>query len=221
MTMAPIAVGAWVLSAGVAAAALTLVSARRLAEPPDPGEKVAYRTLGSGAFVVGCAALAAAGMATAVASVPTATLPGWWVLSVVAVVLAVIDARTTWLPLPLTRLGWLAMALAILAGVGIGGGPALLGRAAVGAASAGLVYLALWRLSRGGLGFGDVRLAPLLGAATAAGSWSLFAWGLMLGSLVGGAYGLLRLVRRLPGGFPYAPAMVVGPYAACALTLVR
>ena len=132
-----------------------------------------------------------------------------------------IDARTTWLPLPLTRLGWLAMGLAILTGVGTGGGLPLLGRAVVGATAAGLFYLAVWRLSRGGLGFGDVRLAPLLGAATAAGSWSLLAWGVLLGSVVGAAYGVLRLVRRGPGGFPYAPAMVVGPYAACALTLVR
>ena len=45
-------------------------------------------------------------------AVPTGLQPLWWVLATFGVVLAAVDARTTWLPLRLTRLAWAAMAAA-------------------------------------------------------------------------------------------------------------
>ena len=39
--------------------------------------------------------------------------------------------------------------------------------------------------------------------------------GLFAGSVLGAAYGGLRLVRRRAGPFPYAPAMLAGAYLAC------
>jgi prepilin signal peptidase PulO-like enzyme (type II secretory pathway) len=39
--------------------------------------------------------------------------------------------------------------------------------------------------------------------------------GLFAGSLLGAAYGGLRLLRRRTGPFPYAPALLAGAYLAC------
>ena len=187
----------------------------RLPEPDDGAGKIRYADLATPRFVAGCAS--AAGFAAAVAwlTMPLALQPLWWVLATLGIVLAAVDARTTWLPLRLTRLAWAAMAAAGLGAAALGAGwPALL-RAGVGAALAGLLYLLVWRLSRGGFGFGDVRFAPLVGAVAAAHSWSLLATALLAGSLLGAAYGGLRLFRRRAGPFPYAPALVAGAYLAC------
>ena len=167
--------------------------------------------------MVSCALVAGSAAVIGRLAVPTALQPLWWVLATFGVVLAAVDARTTWLPLRLTRLAWAAMAAAGLLALLLGAGwPALL-RAGAGAALAGLLYLAVWRLSGGGFGFGDVRFAPLVGAATAADSWSLLVIGLFAGSVLGAAYAGLRLVRRRAGPFPYAPAMLAGAYLACGI----
>jgi leader peptidase (prepilin peptidase) / N-methyltransferase len=187
----------------------------RLPEPDDGAGKIRYADLATPRFVAGCAS--AAGVATAVAwlTMPLALQPLWWVLATLGIVLAAVDARTTWLPLRLTRLAWAAMAVAGLGAAALGAGWPELLRAVVGAALAGLLYLLVWRLSRGGFGFGDVRFAPLVGAVGAAHSWSLLAAALLAGSLLGAAYGGLRLFRRRGGPFPYAPALVAGAYLAC------
>nr|WP_269778766.1 prepilin peptidase [Microlunatus antarcticus] len=131
-----------------------------------------------------------------------------------ALVLVAIDARTTWLPLGLTRAVWVLTAGAAVPATFLGGVP-LLVRSAAGAGAAALLYLLLWRLSRGGLGFGDVRLAPVLGAATAAAGWSTLVAALLLGSLVGAAVGVVLALRGRPGAFPYAPSMLAGAFLAC------
>jgi leader peptidase (prepilin peptidase)/N-methyltransferase len=142
----------------------------------------------------------------------------WSVLAVLGVLLAAIDARTSWLPLLLTRISWLAMAVASVLAAPLGGGASVAVRSAAGAAIAGGLYLIVWLLSRGGFGFGDVRFAPLLGAAAAADSWTLLWWTLLLGTVSGGIVGVLRLLRGRREGFPYAPSMLVGAYAACLVT---
>lgn len=202
---------------GVATALLTRPTLRRLPEPDEHPDKTPYRHLGSTGFVVVVAVLTTATAALAAVTVPTTVLPVWWVLSSVGVLLVAVDARTTWLPLPLTRLAWSLMAAALVAVGLLDGWPTAL-RGVVGAALAGGLYLLVWRLSRGGFGFGDVRFAPLLGAATACGSWTLLLWGLVLGSFAGGVQGLTRLLRRRRDGFAYAPAMLSGVYLASVLT---
>ena len=87
----------------------------------------------------------------------------------------------------------------------------------IGAAAAGALYLLIWWFTRGGFGFGDVRFALLVGAAAAGVSLPTLLWALALGSLVGGVYGIVRLARRRPGQFPYAPAMLAGAYLALAI----
>lgn len=188
---------------------------RRLPEPElEPDEsKVPYAALADRSFAIGVALIATVVGGLGWALSPAAARPSWLVLGTVVLLLAGVDARTTWLPLPLTRLAWVLMGLASVA-AGVWAGWATLLQIAAGAAIAGAFYLGIWLVSRGGFGFGDVRFAPLIGAAAAAHSLTLLLWALVLGSLVGAVQGLIRLARRYRAPFPYAPAMLTGAYLA-------
>jgi leader peptidase (prepilin peptidase)/N-methyltransferase len=209
------------------ALAIALVSAllvrpvlRGLPEPVSGDGKPLYRDLGSSRFLIVCGVLAGLAAAISWLSLPRYTQPMWVVLAILGVLLAAIDARTSWLPLRLTRIAWLAMAAAALLAALLGGAAAVVVRAATGATIAGGLYLLVWLISRGGFGFGDVRFAPLLGAAAAADSWSLLWLTLLLGAVVGGLIGLLRLAQGRREAFPYAPSMLIGAYAACVVTMI-
>jgi leader peptidase (prepilin peptidase)/N-methyltransferase len=191
---------------------------RRLPEPVDADQtKIAYRNLASTRFSLACSALSMLGAVIMVATLPESSWPAWMVLNTCGVLLVAIDARTTWLPLRLTQAAWCLAVVAAGMGTVITADPALLLRPAVGAALAGGLYFLGWLITRGGFGFGDVRFAPVLGAAAASPSWALLLWTLVLGTLVGGVHGLVRLVRRRSGGFAYAPSMLAGAYLAAAL----
>jgi leader peptidase (prepilin peptidase)/N-methyltransferase len=205
------------LATGLATAVAVRPTLRWLPEPAEGQGKPVYGELGSRRFIAGCASSAAVASAVSWLTLPRYVQPIWLVLAVLGVLLAAIDARSTWLPLRLTRVAWAAMAAAVLLAGWLGGGR-LMARAAIGAALAGLLYLVIWLISRGGFGFGDVRFAPLLGAAGAAVSWRLLILVLVLGSVIGGGSGLARLVSRRRGAFPYAPAMLAGAYVASVLS---
>ena len=207
-----------VLTVAAASALLVRPVLRRLPEPTRGEGKPVYRDLGSTHFLLACGALAGAATVVSWLCQPHYAQPMWAVLAILGVLLAAIDARTSWLPLRLTRAAWLAMAAAALLAAALGGDLGIAVRAAVGAVIAGGLYLLVWVISRGGFGFGDVRFAPLLGAAAAAGSWSLLWWTLLLGAVAGGFFGVLRLVKGRREAFPYAPSMLVGAYAACLVT---
>ena len=183
-------------------------------EPPADGPKVTYRSLTGSSFVLACTLASAVAAAVAWTTLPPPVQPLWSVLSVGGVLLAAIDAATTWLPLPLVQVVWAAMTVATLVGASLAGSWSMLVRAGVGATLAGGMYLLAWLVSRGGFGYGDVRFAPLLGAAAAAESSQLLLWSLLAGSLLGGLYGVVRLLARRRGSFPYAPAMLGGAYLA-------
>jgi leader peptidase (prepilin peptidase)/N-methyltransferase len=188
---------------------------------PVPGDgRPVYRDLGTARFLLVCGALAGVAAAISWLSVPRYAQPMWSVLAILGVLLAAIDARTSWLPLQLTRTAWLAMAVATVLAASLGGGVWVAVRALAGAMIAGGLYLVVWLLSHGGFGFGDVRFAPLLGGAAAADSWTLLWWTLLLGTVAGGLIGLLRLAQGRRGAFPYAPSMLVGAYAACVVTVL-
>ena len=219
----PVAYGWGVLLLVVVAALPVLLGTRavlvRLPEPAEPEGKALYRALPTRRFVLVCTVLAALGAGLVAVTLPTATWPLWWVLCGPALVLVAVDARTTWLPLRLTHLVWAATAGATVLAALLGG-VALLARSAVGAGAAALLYLLLWRLSRGGLGFGDVRLAPVLGAAGAAVGWSTLVTMLLLGSLAGAAVGMVLALRGRRGAFAYAPSMLTGAFLACGLRVL-
>ena len=187
----------------------------RLPEPEAAEGKPRYADLATPRVIAGCTVLAGAAVTVSWLTTSLAVQPLWWVLSSLGVLLAAIDALTTWLPLRLTHAGWVAMAVALLLALLLGAGWTTALRAVTGSALAGLLYLGIWLVSRGGFGFGDVRFAPLVGAATAAQSWSLLIWALFLGSVLGALHGLVQLARRSSGPFPYAPAMLAGAYLAC------
>jgi len=189
----------------------------RLPEPTEPPEpKTPYAELPTGRFVAACTVLAAVGSLLVGVVLPPAAWPLWWVLGAPALVLVAVDARTTWLPLPLTRAVQAAAVGAGLLGTALAGWE-LGARAAGGAVAAGLLYLLLWRASGRALGFGDVRLAPVLGAAAAAVGWSTLLAALLLGSLVGAGVGVVLALRRHRGAFAYAPSMLVGAFLAAGL----
>jgi len=215
-----------VLSAatGLAVFLATPAVLRRLPEPtPDTDadagtdSKIPYAALATRRFAAIVGVLSAAAVAIPALALARPLLPGWLVLATLGLLLAAIDARTTWLPLPLTRVAWAAMVVATGIGAVLGGWAQLL-RGLGGFLVAGAVFGAVWLISRGGIGFGDVRFAPLVGAATAATSWSLLAWALVLGSLVGALVGLARLAVGRRGAFAYAPSILAGAYLAAVVT---
>lgn len=212
-----VAAAAALIAAPAAVALLTRPLLRWLPEPADGDGKVPYAALGTRRFVAGCAVLAGLAVALPLAVLPAVVQPLWWVLGVPVLLLTAIDLRTTWLPLRLTRLAWVAMVAAALVTAQLGGGWPLLGRVGAGAAGVALLYLALWRLSGRGIGFGDVRFAPLVGAATAAVDASMVLTALLLGSMAGAAHGVARWLRGRREPFAYAPAIWAGAYLACLL----
>lgn len=195
---------------------------RRLPEPVDTGDeiKISYAALARPAFAAITGLLTAAGTALAVITQPVAFWACWWVFGVFAVLLAAIDARTTWLPSPVIYAGWLAMLPAAVLAVLLDSDHRLQTAVTVvaGALIAGVGYFLLWLITRGrGIAFGDVRLMPLVGAVAGTMGWSGIYWSVLLGSVVGAVIGVVRLARRRHGPIPYAPALVAGPYAAAAL----
>jgi leader peptidase (prepilin peptidase) / N-methyltransferase len=225
-----------VIAEAVAAVAIALMVAvgcallvrpvlQRLPEPAALGDqnidgKPLYRDLASIRFLLSCGVLAGLAAFVSWLSLPLYAQPMWSVLAILGVLLAAIDARTSWLPLRLTQIAWFAMAVAALVSALLVGDIWVAVRAMAGAVIAWTLYLLVWLISRGGFGFGDVRFAPLLGAASAAGSWTLLWLTLLLGTVVGGFIGLLRLARGRREAFPYAPSMLIGAYAACLVSMI-
>lgn len=203
---------------------------RRLPEPPDLSAaelaaKPSYDSLATRGFGLVSGGLSAAAAVIAVVTQPAAYWPIWFVFGTVAVLLATIDAVSTWLPSLIIHLGWPAMiaALSITALIGEPGASwlALVVRVLACSLAAGGFYLLLWIITRGrGIAFGDVRLMPLVGAAAGAISWPGLYWSLLLGSLIGAVMGVIRLLAGRREGLPYAPALVSGPYAAAVLLAV-
>ncbi|MDN5760794.1 MAG: A24 family peptidase [Microlunatus sp.] len=199
---------------GLLTGTLTGPTLRWLPEPPEPAEgKIAYADLATARFRGSVGTVSGLAVTLGTVLLPLAVLPLWFVLGTFAVLLAAIDARTTWLPLPLTRLAWAATGVAAVVAATFGGW-AQLARSVGGFVAAAAVFGLVWLATRGGFGFGDVRFAPLVGAATATVSWTLLAWALVLGSLVGAAVGTGRLLTRRSGSFAYAPSILAGAYLA-------
>lgn len=227
--VAPALIAATGLLVGLGGRALL----HQLPEPTPPADadeetradyltKISYRSLASVRFAVFTGVLAAAATAVAVYTQPATYWAVWLAFGTTALLLAAIDARTTWLPAPVMRLAWVVTTAAVVAGLVLDsdripmavtiGGSVLI---------AGVGYLLLWLVTGGrAIAFGDVRLMPLVGAAAGTMGWSGLYWSLLLGSVIGALVGVVRLVAGRRGPFPYAPALVSGPYAAALLLSV-
>ncbi len=194
------------------------VERQMLAEAP----KTPYRELATTRFVFGCALLAIAAAVVVVLSVSPRFWPSWLILCTLGVLLACIDGVTTWLPWRLTWPGWLAMLLAGLLSVLLGAGWGDLLRLIGAGLIAWLWYLVVYLLTRRRLGLGDVWLAPLIGAPAGVLSFTTLYLALLLGALIGGLHGVVLVLRRRRGAFPYAPSIVIGGILAPAVSqLIR
>jgi leader peptidase (prepilin peptidase) / N-methyltransferase len=92
-----------------------------------------------------------------------------------------------------------------------------LGRAALGAAALGGVYLVLWLLPGGGIGLGDVKLAVLLGLFLGWLGWGEVLAGALLPFLLHGPVALVLLIGGRVGRrsrLPFGPAMLAGAWLA-------
>ncbi|MGY4721314.1 prepilin peptidase [Naumannella huperziae] len=212
----PTALGLAVATAAACAAGSRVLPALLL-EPAEPDGKRPYAELADAPMVLGC------GTAGAIAGgligwfLPWPLWPAWLVFATLGLVLIAIDARTTWLPLALTRPLWAATAAAVPVTGALAGWEVAF-RMIVAGAAVGAFVLAFWWVGRGALGFGDVRLAPVLGVVTGTLGVGAVLWGLLLGSLIGVAWGLLARLTGRRGAFPYGPALWLGALLAIPLT---
>lgn len=207
--------------------ATTAIVVPRLPEPPDDGatpgwHKPPYRSLGTPAVQAGAAALGAAAGAVAT-TLPTPALPLACMLAGPVTSLCLVDALTTYLPLPLTRACQALATAAVLPLALLAGDPlATALRLGIAAVVTWAVFWLVWRTTRA-LGYGDVRLAPLLALGPASVGWGAWQHFLVLGSLAGALWGVVtRLVRRrrpsaLGSVFPYGPGLWLGCWAALLL----
>ncbi|MGV8908659.1 MAG: hypothetical protein ACOH1Y_06715 [Propionicimonas sp.] len=199
-------------------AILTALSApavlRRLPVPPDELDVAPFAELATTRFQAILFCCSAVAGTVAFACLPPAHWPAWAGLVSFGALLGLIDLRTGFLPLRLSRLttGLAALGVALSAWLRADWW-VLAGAGTAGALAAGFFWL-VWRLSSG-LGYGDVRLAGLIGIVAGSGGAALAFWSFLLGTLVGALWGLvLRWRRRADGPFPYGPALLVGPLLA-------
>ncbi len=141
------------------------------------------------------------------------------VLFAVLGVLAIIDARTSYLPDP-----WM-----ITAGAVVALHPIIIGAtselavgvfffllAAVGA-SIGFCLFAITRMvTRGQLGFGDVKLAAVLGGWLLPFGWQALGVAAVLTAIIGALWMMVALSRGRRAA-PYGPAMIAGAILATGL----
>jgi leader peptidase (prepilin peptidase)/N-methyltransferase len=206
--------------AGVVAA-LTPVLLRWLPAPPDEEDVPPFSDLDSPRFRGVVFVVAAVAGVVALALTDPPYWAAWAPFTTLGALLALIDLRTTFLPL---RLNYLALGLA-LAGAGLAAWlqsswTPLLWAAGAGLGAAALFWL-VWRVSGDRLGFGDVRLAGLIGVVAGTGGLTQVVWAFILGTVAGGIWGIVaRLRRGADGAFPYGPALMLGPLLALVLQAV-
>ena len=133
-------------------------------------------------------------------------------LALVAGVAAWIDQRTSLIPNRLTLPSYPVLAGLMAIPAVVAGDRNPLGRALVGGAGLGLIYLVMALIAPGQMGIGDVKLAGLLGMGLAYAGWSALVVGAVAGPLLGAAQGLLLLAKGHGArrSFPFGPAMSLG-----------
>lgn len=219
--------GTSVLAAAVTAAlcvALSPVLARWVLSAPDPANRFWWlprrEPVPSAALLVACATVGAVtGGLCGFAAGWGAALPGFAVLAMLMVPLAIIDIRVHRLPDRLTAAAAIGVGgLLVLAAAGA---PSWgdTGRAVLGGAAA-LTALGLLRIAvPSGLGFGDVKLGGVLGLALGWHSWGAVLAGLVAGFVLGAGAALVLLGARratLRTAVAFGPSLILGALLVCA-----
>ncbi len=146
-------------------------------------------------------------------------LAAFLVLGALGVAMAYIDLQVHRLPNLLTLAALVAGALLLAAAALLDDTWGDYGRAWLGAAALGGLYLLLALLQPQAMGLGDVKLAGVLGLYLGWLGWGALFLGAFLGFLVGGLVGLVLLAMRrvtLRSNVPYGPSMLLGALAAIA-----
>ncbi|MDN5571365.1 MAG: hypothetical protein L0G22_08965 [Propionibacteriaceae bacterium] len=206
-----------IIVAVVAALATAATSGWALRRLPRAGEAPDYAALATPRFALAVGILALAATLASAALTPPAHWLAWASLGTVNVLAIGIDARTTWLPLPLARVGWAVAALGVGVAAALRRDPWVLVWSAAGALVVGGFFHLVWLVTRQ-VGYGDVRLAATLGAVAALEGLTVSIWSVVLGTAAGAGLGIVHAVRGGRGAFAYGPGLWVGPYLALGLT---
>lgn len=134
-------------------------------------------------------------------------------LAAISVALALIDIDTHRLPNAIVLPAYVVGGVLLSAAALLGGEPARLIGAAIGAAVAYVIYFTLWLFYPQGMGFGDVKLAGVLGLFLGYLGFGTAVVGLFSGFVLGGVFALvlvaLRVVSR-KAGIAFGPWMLAG-----------
>ncbi|WP_232548547.1 prepilin peptidase [Propioniciclava soli] len=202
------------LTAMVTAAVTTAATPWVLRRLPRPPEAPDYPALATPRLLVAVGALTLVVTGLVTCLTPVAHWLAWASLAVVNVWAVVIDARTTWLPAALSRIGWGVAAVGVATAALVRGELGPVGAAALGAVTVGGFFHALWAWTRQ-VGYGDVRLAATIGAVAALeGGATLTAAAVLAGTCAGAVWGLAHRAGRHTGPFPYGPGLWSGPFLA-------
>lgn len=134
----------------------------------------------------------------------------------ITVALAVLDARTQYLPTRIINPALVLVAGLLLLSWPLSGDPQPLINGVVGFLAYRAGFWVLWMIS-GTLGFGDVRLAGLLGMITTSLSWQAGLYALYAGLFIAAGYALARLAitrdrSTLHAYLPLGPALIAGAW---------
>jgi len=146
-----------------------------------------------------------------------ALAPALLYFTALGVALAVIDLAVHRLPNALVLPSYPVLTGLLVLGAILDHDPALLVRAAIGAAALGGAYFAIALAWPGGMGFGDVKFAGLVGAVLGALSYRVLLVGAGSAFLLGAAVGLVLLAARRGSrrtAVPFGPFMVAGSLVA-------
>ncbi len=219
MTWVPFLLAVAVAAATAAAASPLL----RWLGGPDPeaaaddAEAVDFAALATPRFAALVGALTLGAGVIAYGSLPPVAWLAWTALVAPGALAIAIDGATTWIPYPVT------LAMSVLAAVGVlgwalvAGDPWVAGAGLAGALLTGGLFDLFHRLTRGGIGYADVRLMAAAGAVCAPVSAQVGLWAPLLGTVIGAAWGVIRMVWRGRSEFAYGPSLWAGPFVALLL----
>ncbi|MFC7406170.1 prepilin peptidase [Georgenia alba] len=165
--------------------------------------------------VLGVVAVAAAGAAAlGLRSEPVAVLVAGALLAGVAVVLALVDARTHRLPDRLVITAYVVTAVPLLVGAAVGSpGLPVVGGAALAGVVTAACFLGLGLARVGGLGLGDVKLSGVLGLWLGLFGWEVAVAGPLTTFVLAGLWALVLVATRradLRSHVALGPWMVLG-----------
>jgi len=133
----------------------------------------------------------------------------------ISIALALIDADVHRLPNAIVLPAYPVLAALLVLSSAASGDWVALGRAGIGLAALGGMYLALALVVPGGMGLGDVKLAGVLGMVLAYLGWGPLAVGAFGAFVLGGTFaiGLVLAGRARRGsGIPFGPWMLAGAW---------